>query len=165
VRLLRLVQDGSAVSTGARWTASERDELWARATMAASGEVDRIAAEAQDRNDMTIAVRCATLERTYRSRISRRRDLLARALDERIIRMRSAEIANLEADLARRLAEVRAHSIVGAAFHPVAAGRITLVEAAFAPEREATQPLAAVGVLPDDESPGPYVEPPMGTWS
>ena len=169
-RLLRLVQDDGAASTDAVWTASDRDSLWARASTAASGEVDQIAAEAQERNDVTMAVRCATLERTYRARIARRRELLSKATNELIIRMRSGEIANLEADLARRLAEVRKHAVVSATFHPVASGRIHLTDDASASDDDpgsagSSQVDRPEAVLPPDDEPvAPYVEPPMESW-
>ena len=109
------------------WTSDERGALQAQARLAISGEADRLQAEAQERNDGWLAVRHATLERTFRAKLEKRRLLLARSEDERIIRMRRAEIANLESELRRRLDELDHQREVTAEFSPIGMGRLRVL--------------------------------------
>ena len=82
--------------------------------------------------------------------------MLQRATDERIRRMRSGEIANLEADLSRRLEQLDSRRAVAVTSAPIGSGRLRIVETPAA-----TQPAIAE---PEDEAVvevvGPYEEPP-----
>ena len=92
-----------------RWVAGrtvELDVLRSRARLAIAGISDQLQAEAREKNDGWLAVRRATLERTLAARSESASSLLEDATDDRIVRMRRAEIENLEADLARRLADL-----------------------------------------------------------
>lgn len=125
--LLRLVQDFATDEPHDDWTRDERETLQAQARLAVSGEADRLQAEAQERNDGWLAVRRATLERTFRAKLEKRRLLLARSEDERIVRMRTAEITNLQSELQRRLAELDRQREVTAEFSPIGMGRIRVL--------------------------------------
>jgi hypothetical protein len=66
-------------------------------------EIERLAREQQvDR----IAVRKATLRRTFRARIERKREIQNRVQEERILRLYDGQIRNLEAELTRQLDEL-----------------------------------------------------------
>jgi hypothetical protein len=68
-------------------------------------EVERLAIEQQASR---VAVRSAALERTYRARIQRKREISAKVTDPRIIRLYEGQVANLEARLRDEL-DVFAH--------------------------------------------------------
>jgi len=82
---------------------------------------------AAERADGVIAVRQATLERTFRHRITKREELLAQARDRRIITMRTREIANLRDDLARRLSVLEKSRTVSVGSSAVGYGWLTVL--------------------------------------
>jgi hypothetical protein len=158
-RLLRLLQHHAIDLPGATWDAEDRDALLRQATIAISGEADRVAAEVTEKNEGVIAVRRATLERTTRARIERHRRVLASVLDERIQRLHVARIRNLEAELARRIGELESRRQVAVTSAPVGIGRIEIAAAPTAADiaaRPAVEPAAAVGERRIDG----FVEPP-----
>ncbi len=126
-RLLRLVQDFAVDAVDGSWAENDRDALRDRARLAIAGISDQLQAEARERNEGWLAVRRATVERTLKGKIRKRRNLLAEATDDRIARMRRGEIDNLEADLARRLAELERQHDVEAESSPIGMGRIRIV--------------------------------------
>ena len=166
-RLLRLVQDLAVDGSDADVTVEERKHLEARALQAAAAVADQLEAEAIDRNEASIAVRRATLERTFQHRISKRRALLAEASDERIRRMRSGEIANLEADLRRRVEDLEAKRAVAVTTVPVGGGRLILGAPGATPYPTVDEHDGAVPAgIADTGEVEPYEEPPSayGEW-
>ena len=123
-RLLRLVQDATSDRPNAAWSGPQRDDLVGRARLAMAGIADAVQAEARERNEGWLVVRRATLERTLRGKIAKRRALEAEATDDRIRRMRRSEAANLEHELTRRLAEVERLREVAAQSTIIGAGRL-----------------------------------------
>ena len=123
-RLLRVIQDESMDHEASRWTESERSEVARLATSAASMVADRIEAEVTERNDATIAVRTATLRRTFMSKITKRRAQIDRATNDRIIRMWRSEVQRAEAELERKLAALESTRQVAVTFKPVGYGRL-----------------------------------------
>ena len=161
--ILRLVQDFATDEAHDDWTSDERNVLQAQARLAISGEADRLQAEAQERNDGWLAVRQATVERTFRAKLEKRRMLLERSADERIGRMRRAEITNLESELRRRLAELNDQREVTAEFSPIGMGRLRVLTAH---EEGSTAEARPTGIpepapaSPEDEVIGGFPEPP-----
>jgi hypothetical protein len=162
-RLLRMVQDHAVDAVDAGWSADERDDLADDGRRAMAAVSDQLRAEAAERNEGWLAVRRATLERTLRGKIAKRRTLLAEANDERIVRMRAAEIENIQADLARRLAELDRQREVTAEFSPIGMGRLRVLEtheeAAEAPATPTGTPEPAPAPAHDEVISG-FPEPP-----
>ena len=125
-RLLRVIQDESTDHEESHWTENERSEVERLATSAASTVADTIEAEVIERNDATIAVRTATLRRTYLGKITKRRAQIERATNDRIIRMWRSEVRRAEAELERKLADLEATRQVAVTFKPVGYGRLHL---------------------------------------
>lgn len=139
-RVLHVIQSLATAEAGGAMTIADRDRLKDAATRVASAIADQVEAEAAHRNDASIAVRRATLDRTFRLRIQKRRDLLATAKDERIRRLRSGEITNLERDLKDRVRELEANRSVAVQRTLVGVGRIHVAARAIEeaePEMEA----------------------------
>ena len=155
-RLLRLVQGLAEDGDAEEVTLDERMSLESRAMIVAASIADLVEAEAIDRNVAQIAVQRATLERTFGHRIDKRRALLQHATDERIRRMRAGEIANLEADLARRIDELESRRAVAVTSAPVGAGRLRIVEVATPIRPTLAEPETETAV----EVIAPYEEPP-----
>lgn len=124
--LLRLIQDDSVDGTDSGWTAARRDRIASETTRAVADEAAAIERDAIQRNDGVLAVRTATLQRTFRSKIAKRRSQIASTSDERIHRMWTSEIRNLETELIRRLEELEQRRAVGVSFAPIGTGRITI---------------------------------------
>ena len=159
-RLLRIVQDHASDAIEAVWTEQDREVLRDRARLAIAGIADQLQAEARERNEGWLTVRRATLERTLQGKIRKRRSLLAQAADERIVRMRRAEIENLEAELARRLAELELRREVEAESSPIGMGRLRVIEVA---EAAIGHEAVSAGPIPDlrsEETIGGFPEPP-----
>jgi hypothetical protein len=154
-RLLRIIQDFATDDLVPRVSPTERRELEARAASVAASIADQAEADAIERNEATIAVRRATLERTFGHRIQRRRELMAEAQDEKIRRMRSGEITNLEAGLAKRIRELDSKRSVAVTRTPIGVGRLRIVSGQRG-EVEAVQPDPRAE--PDEV--GGYPEPP-----
>jgi ATP-dependent helicase HepA len=157
--LLRLLFEGQDAPGLDPWTPDARDELLLRSIDYISVEADRLEEEARERNDATIAVRQASIERTFRARIAKREAQLAAAVDDGIRRMRSGEVRNLKEELARRLADLESRREVAVSFSPIAIGRL-IDESLGAGQPENTAPQS----LEPDLLPGlpiePYPEPP-----
>ena len=128
-RLLRLVQDYATDAVDGSWSEVDLDALRGRARLAIAAISDQLQAEAREKNEGWLAVRRATVERTLRGKIRKRKKLLADATDDRIVRMRRAEIENLEADLARRLADLEHQRDVAAEASPIGMGRLRVADA------------------------------------
>lgn len=124
--LLRLIQDDAIDATSGDWTATRRDAIAAETTRAVADEADRVEQESLQRNEGILAVRRATVERTFRSKISKRRNQIARNSNENIQRMWTSEIRNLEAELERRLEDLELRRAVGVSFAPIGMGVITV---------------------------------------
>ena len=159
-RLLRLLQQHAADQPGApQWTVEDRDRLLRQARVAVSGEADRVAAEVTEKNAGVIAVRRATLERTTRARIERHRRVLGSVLDERIQRLHVARIRNLEAELARHVAELESRRNVTVTAAPIGIGRLELVAPSPPPDHP-PGPADQVAAAADEERPiDGFVEP------
>ena len=127
-RLLRVIQDESTDHEESHWTEHERSQVERLATSAASTVADTIEAEVIERNDATIAVRTATLRRTYLGKIAKRRAQIERATNDRIIRMWRSEVRRAEAELERKLADLEATRQVAVTFKPVGYGRLHLYQ-------------------------------------
>jgi hypothetical protein len=159
-RLLRIIQDHATDAAEGVWTEHDRDDLRDRARLAIAGIADQIQAEARDRNEGWLVVRRATLERTLSGKIRKRRSLLARATEERIVRMRRAEIENLEAELARRLAELERRREVEAESSPIGMGRLRVIHAS-APSLSSTKDASTPNTdLRSEEAIDGFPEPP-----
>jgi superfamily II DNA or RNA helicase len=155
-RLLRLLQDHARDVADPTWTEEGLATLRERARAATAAEADQVQAAAMDRNEAVIAVRKATIERTLGSKVVKRREYLARATDERIVRMRRGEIENLQEELARRLGELELQRDVSVTATPIGFGRIRILPAELPRQvfARAEEPKAL-----DIEIPG-YDEPP-----
>jgi hypothetical protein len=156
-RLLWAIQDASTDAPRSPWSANERDAVIARMTTIAASIADQVEAEARDRNDAVLAVRQATIERTIKGKIAKRRSQIQNTTNERIQRMWNAEIRNLELELDRRLEQLESRRAVGVSYGLIGAGRITV----------ASTPPVAVPTIPAEpiarEEPSAidgYAEPP-----
>ncbi|MBI2776622.1 MAG: DEAD/DEAH box helicase [Chloroflexi bacterium] len=149
-QILRLFSVARDSARRTSWARRDRDSILERATLVASADADIVEREAREKNDTVIAVREATLQRTYRTRISRRERQLGLASDERIQRLRMGEIRNLREELDRRLRALDDTRSVGVSFAPLAVGRIVMVAPA-----ERTFPTtvseSTQGPIPDPE--------------
>jgi ATP-dependent helicase HepA len=132
-RLLWLIQEASTGAPPQPWSALDRDTILSNTTIAAAAIADQLEAVARERNDAVLAVREATLNRTIRAKISKRRAQITGATDERIQRMWTSEIRNLEQDLRDRLGELESRRAVGLTYAPIGGGRITFQDTASAP--------------------------------
>ena len=139
-RLLRLVQDFAVDARDGAWQPDERDILRDRGRLAIAAISDQLQAEARERNDGWLVAKRATLERTLKGKIRKRHELLASATDDRIRRMRSAEIENIHADLERRVAELDRQREVAVQSSPIGMGRVRVVPAAAAPSYVHNEP-------------------------
>jgi superfamily II DNA or RNA helicase len=125
-RLLWAIQDASTDAPKTPWSAGERDAVIARMTTIAASIADQAEAEARDRNDAVLAVRQATIERTIQGKIAKRRSQIQNTTNERIQRMWTSEIRNLELELDRRLDQLESRRAVGVSYAIIGAGRITI---------------------------------------
>ena len=156
-QLLRLLQELAEDEPDGRLTESDRDELELMGRRAMAGVADQLEAEAIERSEATLAVRRATLERTYSHRLRRRRIQLENAKDVRLRRMFTSAVANLEAEFASRLEDLESNRAVSVTVKPIGAGTLTI-----APPVPAAEPAV---VREDVEQPvaratDPYREPP-----
>ena len=124
-RLLAIIQEEAQDRPDAEWSLADRSAVVASTTGLAAQEADRIESDARDRNEAVLAVRQATLERTFRSKIKKRKDQIQRATNANIQRLWAGEIRNLEAELEKRLEELEARRKVGVSFTPIGGGRLT----------------------------------------
>lgn len=151
--LLRLVQDLGSGHAGQPWTEAGRDGILDQVSLAASGLADQLEAEALERNDAAIAVRSATLQRTYRARIAKRREQISRATNERIIRMWTAEVRRTEEELSRKLAGLEATRQVAVLFRAVGIGRLHVTAKPLPPPpptpSRSLAPQVAIGGYPE----------------
>jgi hypothetical protein len=84
-------------------------------------------AEAQRRNDALIEARIASLEQSYGFRIANARQQMGAAENERIVRMRRAQIENLKASLSAKRSEIEARRDVTIGYELVASGLVRLI--------------------------------------
>jgi len=166
--VLRLIQGGTDAHGLPPWTEADRTWVLDRARPIESAEAERLEAEAREKNEAVLAVREATLQRTFRARIAKRERQLAGATDERIQRLRAGEIRNTREELARRLAELETRRLVGVSFAPLAIGRLRVVGENGGSEAPVPGPLNRTAT--DDEPKRgpilnlePYPEPPT-SW-
>jgi hypothetical protein len=133
-------------------------------TRFAAEEAEQVEVGARERNEAVLAVRRATLERTFRAKISKRRTQILSATDDRIRRLWEGEARNLEAALRERLAELDARRAVGVSFAPIGGGRLAV---AHLRERSEQQQPAITPAMPGPVTIGNWPEPPVRTkpWS
>jgi len=157
-RLLWLIQEQAVDGPSGDWLITDRDKIMSAATRFAAEDAERLEAQARDRNDAVLAVRRATLERTFRAKISKRRAQILTATDDRIRRLWEGEIRNLEEGLRQRLAELEARRAVGVSFAPIGGGRIRIAQ----PEKGTDE--RQVETIPTPAPPvsiGSWPEPPV----
>ena len=149
-QLLRVIQETARDDSALELNESQREELDVRGRRAVASVADQLQADAIDRNGAALAVRKATLERTFGHRIRHRRAQLSHAQDERIRRMFAGALSNLEADFARRLTELEQGRRVSVSTKPIGAGRLRIAEAEPVPVTEDVPTAAAqeTAVLP-----------------
>ncbi len=125
-RLLHLIQGPATGDPAATMDTRERDELETLAGRAIAVIADQVEADAVTRNAGSIAVRRATLERTYNHRIRKRQELLAAASDDRIRRLRTGEISNLQRELVYKVADLESKRSVAVQRSTIGAGRLVI---------------------------------------
>lgn len=157
-RLLWLIQEQAVDAANGDWSLAERDQIMAVATRFAAEEADQVEVVARDRNEAVLAVRRATLERTFRAKIAKRRAQIVSATDERIRRLWEGEARNLEAALRERLEELEARRAVGVSFAPIGGGRLTI---APSEERSEEQQPEVAPAIAGPVSIGNWPEPPV----
>ncbi len=128
-RLLWLIQEAARDAPPRPWSSGERDTILGTMTAIAASIADQLEADARDRNDAVLAVRRSAIERTIQAKIRKRREQIQSATDERIVRMWTAEVRNLEQDLQERLSDLEARRAVGATYAALGGGRITFTDA------------------------------------
>lgn len=157
-RLLWLIQEQAVDAANGDWSLAERDQIMTVATRFAAEEADQVEVVARDRNEAVLAVRRATLERTFRAKIAKRRAQIVSATDERIRRLWEGEARNLEAALRERLEELEARRAVGVSFAPIGGGRLTI---APPEERSEEQQPEVAPAIAGPVSIGNWPEPPV----
>jgi superfamily II DNA or RNA helicase len=101
----------------------EANQAYRQVLLAVQQERDRQKVELDKRNEALIAARRQSIEQTHRVRYDRISELAERAgLDERIRRMRNAQLANLESGRIAKLEELSTRAAVSVGFSIRAAG-------------------------------------------
>ena len=99
-------------------------EICARRQIAqVAGDRER---ETRQRNEALVETRLASVEMSHRFGIDNARRQMEATDDERIHRMRSSQIANLEASLRAKRADIESRRDVSAGFSLVASGLVRL---------------------------------------
>jgi len=80
----------------------------------------------RQKNDSLIAIRRSALEKTYEVKTRRVNDRLAKAIDERIIRMHEGELKNLESKHDNAVGELENKRKISVSYEPIACGLIEL---------------------------------------
>lgn len=157
-RLLWLIQEQAVDATGGDWSLAERDGIMGVSTRFAAEEAEQVEMGARERNEAVLAVRRATLERTFRAKITKRRTQILSATDDRIRRLWEGEARNLEVALRERLAELDARRAVGVSFAPIGGGRLMI---APPQERSEEQQPEVAPSISGPVSIGNWPEPPI----
>ncbi len=149
-RLLALVQGDSEPSTGhVDWERQRELRDWQSDLITQQRtELQRVA---EERNAALMEVRLATVRRSFQAKIAKRHEWLQGITDERVRRMRDAEIRNLERQLEERLEELEAKRQVIVTYELVAEG---VLELAGVPGIQAREP---AGSAHDPATPTPAV--------
>ncbi len=87
---------------------------------------DEVQCEAQRRHQALVEARSASVKASFEAKIQRTKELLWRATDERIRRMRIGQIAHLEAQMQGKLADLRKRREVSASYKLIAGGVIRI---------------------------------------
>jgi ATP-dependent helicase HepA len=155
-RLLALIQEGSEPSDREiNW--DRQSELGEAQRSLIAGERIRMQALAKERNDALIEVRLASVRRSFDAKIKKREEWLVEARDERIRRMRLAEIANLQHQRDEKLAEIESKRHALVTYELVAEGVLEVVPPT--PIQAATEWAALSG---DPTAPTTTARPPAG---
>jgi ATP-dependent helicase HepA len=126
-------------------------------------ERDRIETLTLDRNEALVESRLINTERTFRMKIRKREQWKDEAINERIIRMKDGEIANLRRQLDEKIADIERRRQVRVTYELVEGGILELVPSAridsvapslpeVATETPVTEPVFVA------ETPAPYGE-------
>lgn len=105
---------------------------------------DALATEMRRRNEALLAARESAIRTAFEAKIRRTSELLEQSADERIRRMRTAQVQNLQARMQAKLVDLRRGKDVSVAHRLVAGGRVRVVLGQVPrPEPAAASPVAA----------------------